>query len=211
MKKDKIVKLFEILKNNNPNPKTELNYTNSFTLLVAVVLSAQSTDKGVNRVTDSLFKIVTTPEDILSLGLEKLESLINTIGLYKTKAKNLVRLSKILVERYNSAIPSTLEDLESLPGVGRKTANVVLNVAFDQETIPVDTHVFRVSNRTGLAKGKTPLEVEEKLKKCIPKPFKKFAHHWLILHGRYICTARKPACERCPINELCAYDQKIFS
>lgn len=200
-----INELFRRLHSANPKPETELFYTNPYTLLVAVVLSAQMTDKGVNKVTTELFKIADVPEKMVQLGEEQLTEYLKTINLYKTKAKNVIALSRILLERYNGQVPSELEALESLPGVGRKTANVILNVAFGKETIAVDTHIFRVANRTGLAVGKTPLEVEKTLEKVVPKEFRLHAHHWLILHGRYICVAKNPKCEICPITDLCQY------
>lgn len=200
--------LFETLAQNNPEPQTELEYTNPYTLLVAVVLSAQATDLGVNKATKHLFQHVQTPQDMIDLGLEGLTKFIKTIGLYNSKAKNIVALSKILAEKYNSKVPDRREDLESLPGVGRKTANVVLNVVFGQPTIAVDTHIFRVANRTGLASGKTPLDVELQLERIIPNRFREHAHHWLILHGRYVCKARKPNCPQCIIREFCEYTDK---
>ena len=192
----------------NPEPKTELDYLNPFTLLVAVVLSAQATDAGVNKATPALFKAADTPEKMVALGVEGIESHIKTIGLYRGKAKNVFALSQLLIEKFNSRVPETHEALESLPGVGRKTANVVLNVAYGQPTIAVDTHLFRVSNRTGLAPGKTPLEVEEKLLKVVPEKYLLHAHHWLILHGRYICKARVPECYHCIIAEWCRFEPK---
>lgn len=197
--------LFERLRVSNPNPETELKYVGPYTLLVAVVLSAQATDKGVNKATEELFKVVDTPEKMIELGEEKLRDHIKTIGLFKTKAKNIINLSKKLVSEFNGVIPADRDLLETLPGVGRKTANVVLNVVFGMNTIAVDTHIFRVSNRTGLAPGKTPLDVEKELERIVPAEYRFYAHHWLILHGRYICTARKPKCEICPISDLCDY------
>lgn len=205
----KITELFERLQKLNPTPKGELNYTNPYTLLVAVVLSAQATDVGVNKATQALFQVVDTPEKMVNLGVEKLKQYIKTIGLYNSKAKNIIALSKQLLCQHGGQVPDTREELEDLPGVGRKTANVVLNIVFGHPTIAVDTHLFRVSNRTGLATGKTPLEVEEKLLKRIPLIFRQHAHHWLILHGRYICKARSPLCPQCPLNDLCLY-QKQF-
>jgi endonuclease-3 len=190
----------------NPNPTTELEYGSPFELLVAVVLSAQATDKSVNLATRKLFPA--TPEKIARLGVEGLEPLIKTIGLYRTKAKNVVALSKLIIEKHRGAVPQDREALEALPGVGRKTANVVLNTAFGEPTVAVDTHIFRVSNRTGLAPGKDPLEVEEKLLKFTPPEYLKNAHHWLILHGRYVCLARKPGCPQCLIRELCEFRPK---
>jgi endonuclease-3 len=197
--------LFKRLQKLNPKPETELLYTNPYTLLVAVVLSAQATDKGVNKATAELFKIADTPEKMVNLGEERLLDYLKTLNLYKTKTRNVIGLSRILLERYKGQIPEDREALESLPGVGRKTANVVLNVAFGKETIAVDTHIFRVANRTGLGTGKTPLDVEKILERIIPKEFRLHAHHWLILHGRYICTAKNPKCEVCPISDLCQY------
>jgi endonuclease III len=209
MNKQDIDRFFEILSALNPEPKTELNYTNAYTLLIAVVMSAQSTDVGVNKATDLLFKQVQTPADMVALGEEALKQHIKTIGLFNTKAKNVFKLSEILVEKYQGAVPNDRAALESLPGVGRKTANVVLNTIFKEPVIAVDTHIFRIANRIGLAKGKTPLEVEEKLSKRIPTKWMLHAHHWLILHGRYICTAAKPKCGVCPVYDLCDYKQKV--
>ncbi|MBX9805452.1 MAG: endonuclease III [Alphaproteobacteria bacterium] len=200
--------LFARLATQNPNPQTELAYTNSYTLLVAVMLSAQSTDTGVNKATKDLFPVADTPQKMLGLGLDGLVSHIKTIGLYPTKAKNIIAMSQILINRFEGQIPRSREDLESLPGVGRKTANVVLNVAFQEPTIPVDTHIFRVANRLKLACGKTPLEVEKGLEKAIPEKFRVHAHHWLILHGRYVCKARVPQCPTCVLNDLCPYEPK---
>ncbi len=202
--------LFERLKSINPNPETELKYLNPYTLLIAVVLSAQATDKGVNKATEPLFKVVDTPEKMIELGEENLKDYIKTIGLYKTKAKNIINLSKKLVSEFKGVIPADRELLETLPGVGRKTANVVLNVVFGMNTIAVDTHIFRVSNRTGLASGKTPLDVEKELERVVPTEYRFYAHHWLILHGRYICTARAPKCEMCPISDLCDYYESLI-
>ena len=198
------------LKKSNPNPKGELNYVNSYTLLVAVVLSAQATDISVNKATKTLFKIAKTPEQMLDLGEANLKNLIKTIGLYNSKAKNIINLSFMLKTKYNSIIPQDRETLQQLPGVGRKTANVVLNMAFGQPTIAVDTHVFRIANRTGLAEGKTPLEVEKRLEKITPNKFKHHAHHWLILHGRYVCKARKPNCPNCVVRECCNFRDKTI-
>ncbi len=192
----------------NPEPKTELDYINPFTLLVAVVLSAQATDAGVNKATPKLFAAADTPEKMVKLGVEGIEDLIKTIGLFRSKAKNVFALSQILIDRFSSRVPETREALESLPGVGRKTANVVLNVAYGQPTIAVDTHLFRVGNRTGLAPGKTPLEVEEQLLKIVPEKYLLHAHHWLILHGRYVCKARVPECYHCIIAEWCRFEPK---
>lgn len=206
--KSQIDKIFSILAKQNPEPKTELQYTNNYTLLVAVVLSAQSTDVGVNKATKKLFAIADTPKKMLALGEENLKKYINTIGLYNNKAKNIIALSKILIEKHNSIVPEDLEILQSLPGVGRKTANVVLNCAFGHPTIAVDTHVFRVSNRIGIADEKDVLKTEIALLKNIPKKWQNHAHHWLILHGRYICTAKKPKCEICPIKKYCKFYSK---
>jgi len=192
----------------NPEPKGELQHINAFTLLVAVVLSAQATDAGVNKATPALFALADTPAKMAALGEAKVRDLIKTIGLYRTKAKNVVALSQILVEQHGGQVPHTREALEALPGVGRKTANVVLNIAFGEPTIAVDTHIFRVGNRTGLAPGKTPLEVEMKLERVVPAQYKRHAHHWLILHGRYTCVARKPLCEKCIIADLCQWPGK---
>lgn len=202
---DEVFRRFEAV---TPEPKGELHSVNAYTLLVAVVLSAQATDAGVNRVTGELFKIADTPEIMLALGEEKIRDIIKSIGLYRNKAKNIIALSKILVERHGSKVPQSRDELQELPGVGRKTANVVMNSAFGAPTIAVDTHLFRVGNRTGLAPGRLPLEVEMNLEKSVPANFKRHAHHWLILHGRYVCKARKPECWRCLINDLCLYPQK---
>ena len=192
----------------NPEPRSELNYINPFTLLVAVVLSAQATDAGVNKATPALFKLADTPAKMAALGEDKVRELIKTIGLFRTKAKNVVELSRRLVAERGGEVPRSREALEALPGVGRKTANVVLNVAFGEPTIAVDTHIFRVANRTGLAPGKTPLDVEHQLEQVIPAPYKRHAHHWLILHGRYTCLARKPRCGLCLIADLCQWPEK---
>jgi endonuclease-3 len=208
MTPEKITEIFSRLAAQNPHPQTELIYTNSYTLLVAVILSAQATDTGVNKATKSLFAVVDSPQKMLDLGLEGLISHIKTVGLYPTKAKNIMGMSKILVNRFQGQIPSTREELETLPGVGRKTASVVLNVAFQEPTIPVDTHIFRVANRLQLAKGKTPLEVERGLERSIPQQFRVHSHHWLILHGRYVCKARVPLCPTCILNDLCPYEPK---
>ena len=192
----------------NPEPKGELDYVNPFTLLVAVVLSAQATDAGVNKATPGLFALADTPEKMVALGVAGIEDKIKTIGLFRGKAKNVFALSQILIEKFNSEVPADREALETLPGVGRKTANVVLNIAFRQPTIAVDTHLFRVANRTGLAPGKTPLEVELGLLKLVPDQYMLHAHHWLILHGRYVCKARKPECWRCVIREWCRFEPK---
>jgi len=200
--------IFLRLKKNNPRPTTELKYRNVFQLLVAVVLSAQATDKSVNSATLSLFKLVKKPKDILDLGEPGLKEFIRTIGLYNTKAKNILKTSKALQEKHAGKVPRTRAELESLPGVGRKTANVILNTAFGEPTIAVDTHIFRVANRTGIAPGKNVLEVEKRLIKFVPDEFKHDAHHWLILHGRYVCVARKPKCPDCVIADLCEYKHK---
>ena len=200
--------IFARLRAQNPEPKTELAYATPFELLVAVVLSAQATDKSVNLATARLYPKANTPRKLVALGEEGLAEFIRTIGLYRTKAKNVIALSKLLLEHHGGEVPASREALEALPGVGRKTANVVLNVAFGQPTIAVDTHIFRVSNRTGLAPGKDPLEVEEKLLKFTPEEFKQHAHHWLILHGRYVCIARKPGCPECVIRDLCEFRPK---
>ncbi|WP_374301216.1 endonuclease III [Ferrovibrio sp.] len=208
MKPQQATEFFTRLAKQNPEPKTELNYVNAYTLLVAVVLSAQATDAGVNKATKALFEKVTTPAQMLKLGEAGLKQHIKTIGLFNAKAKNVIALSKILVEQHDSQVPRDRDALQALPGVGRKTANVVLNVLWGEPTIAVDTHIFRVANRTGLAKGKTPLAVELALEKAVPKPFVQHAHHWLILHGRYICKARKPDCWRCIVADLCAFKPK---
>ncbi|MBI1364649.1 MAG: endonuclease III [Alphaproteobacteria bacterium] len=200
--------IFRRLRQANPAPKTELQYKNPFTLLVAVVLSAQATDAGVNKATPALFKVADTPAKMAALGEEKLGNYVKTIGLWRNKTKNIIALSKLLVEKFGGEVPQTREELESLPGVGRKSANVVLNVCFGQPSIAVDTHIFRVSNRTGLAPGKTPLEVELGLEKVIPEEYLRHAHHWLILHGRYTCLARAPKCPQCPIADICLYKDK---
>jgi len=203
-----VEEFFARLKNHTPDPKTELQYVNPYTLLVAVVMSAQATDKGVNKATAPLFKTVKTPEQMVALGEEKLADAIKTIGLYRGKARNVIALSKLLIENHGGKVPKDREALEALPGVGRKTANVVLNVAFGEPTIAVDTHIFRVSNRTNLAPGKNVEEVEEKLEKVVPDAYKLHAHHWLILHGRYTCVARKPLCPTCVVSDLCRFKDK---
>ncbi len=208
MSSTQIDRFFSILQNSNPNPKTELRYTNVFTLLVAVVLSAQATDVGVNKATEKLFAIADTPQKILAMGEKTLKSYINSIGLYNAKAKNIIALSQMLIDEFSGVVPSAREDLEKLPGVGRKTANVILNVFFGMPTLAVDTHIFRVSNRTGLAPGKNPLAVELNLEKRVPEKFKRHAHHWIILHGRYVCKARKPLCNACPVRDFCRYPDK---
>jgi endonuclease III len=208
MKKENIEKLFKVLSADNPAPATELTYSSPFTLLVAVVLSAQATDVGVNKATPALFDAADTAEKMAALGEDTIRDLIKTIGLYRNKAKNVAKLSQILAAEYGGQVPHDREALEALPGVGRKTANVVLNEAFGEPTIAVDTHIFRVSNRTGLAPGKTPLAVEQKLLKAVPDKWKRYAHHWLLLHGRYICKARKPDCEACPVIDICSFKGK---
>lgn len=208
MKKADIFAFFERLAAANPHPETELESVNDYTLLVAVVLSAQATDAGVNRATRRLFAEVDTPEQMVALGEEGLKQHIKTIGLFNSKAKNVIALSEALIAQHGSQVPEDRDALEKLPGVGRKTANVVMNVAFGHETFAVDTHLFRLGNRTGLARGKTPLAVEKKLEKAVPQPFRLHAHHWLILHGRYICKARTPECWRCPVVDLCAFKPK---
>lgn len=200
--------IFERFRKANPAPRTELDYRTPFELLVAVILSAQSTDKGVNKATARLFPVANTPAAIAALGVTGITPYIKTIGLFNSKAKNIVATSKALLERHGGDVPRSREALEALPGVGRKTANVVMNTAFGEAVMPVDTHIFRVANRTGLAPGKTVREVEDKLMKFVPPEFLKNAHHWLILHGRYVCTARKPACPRCIIVDLCEYRHK---
>ena len=206
-----IADFFSRLKASNPDPRSELEFKNPFTLLVAVVLSAQATDKSVNKATEPLFVHVDTPEKMIAFGEERLRDAIRTIGLFRTKAKNVTALSRALVAEHGGQVPRDREALEKLPGVGRKTANVVLNVAFGEPTIAVDTHIFRVGNRTGLAPGKTPREVEEGLEKIVPERFKLHAHHWLILHGRYICLARKPRCPDCVVADLCRFKEKTKS
>jgi endonuclease-3 len=208
MKREKIVELFRRLRELDPHPTTELDYTTPFELLVSVILSAQATDVGVNKATRKLYPVANTPQAILALGEEGLKRYISTIGLYNAKAKNVIATCRILVEHYDSEVPRSREALEALPGVGRKTANVVLNTAFGEPTIAVDTHIFRVANRTGLAPGANVRVVEDKLNKVVPEEFRKDAHHWLILHGRYVCKARKPECPSCAINDLCAYRHK---
>lgn len=209
MKKADIHEFFARLEADNPNPESELEYTNDYTLLVAVVLSAQATDKGVNKATKALWPIADTPEKMVRLGVGGLKDHIKTIGLFNAKADNVIKLSQMLISQHNSEVPNTREALEALPGVGRKTANVVLNVAFGEPTMAVDTHIFRLGNRTGLAPGKTPLAVEKGLLKVIPKEFSRHAHHWLILHGRYVCKARKPDCGACKVRDLCSYEVKL--
>jgi len=211
MKPAAVQEFFRRLSAANPEPRSELEYVNPYTLLVAVVLSAQATDIGVNKATGPLFAQVDTPQAMVDLGEERLRGFIKTIGLFNTKAKNVIRLSELLIERHGGEVPRDRAALEELPGVGRKTANVVLNVAFGEETIAVDTHIFRIGNRTGLAPGKTPDAVEAKLLKVVPKLYRRHAHHWLILHGRYVCKARKPDCPVCSLADLCGFKDKIIA
>ena len=208
MNKADVVEFFSRLAADNPHPETELESGNPYQLLVAVVLSAQATDVGVNKATRKLFQDVHTPAQMVALGEDKLKEHIKTIGLFNTKAKNVIALSEQLIADHQGEVPDDRDELETLPGVGRKTANVVMNVAFGAETFAVDTHIFRVGNRTGLARGKTPLAVELKLEKAVPQPFRLHAHHWLILHGRYVCKARTPECWRCVVADLCAFKPK---
>jgi endonuclease-3 len=208
MNKQQVVEFFSRLAADNPHPETELESGNPYQLLVAVVLSAQATDVGVNKATRKLFQEVHTPAQMVALGENKLKEHIKTIGLFNTKAKNVIALSEQLIAEHGGQVPADRDELEKLPGVGRKTANVVMNVAFGAETFAVDTHIFRVGNRTGLARGKTPLAVELKLEKAVPQPFRLHAHHWLILHGRYVCKARTPECWRCVVADLCAFKPK---
>jgi endonuclease-3 len=211
MKKHDIFEFYRRLAENNPDPVTELNYGNVYQLLVAVTLSAQSTDVGVNKATRALFEQVKTPQQMLDLGEEGLKEHIKTIGLYNSKTNNVIAMAHLLMRDFNGEVPADRDTLTTLPGVGRKTANVVMNSAYGAETFAVDTHIFRVGNRTGLAPGKTPLAVEKKLEKHTPAPFRVNAHHWLILHGRYICKARTPECWRCPVSDLCRYKNKTLS
>ena len=208
--KAEIFEFFRLLAEDNPDPQTELEFGNDYQLVIAVALSAQATDVGVNKATKKLFAEVQTPQQMLELGEDGLKEHIKTIGLFNSKAKNVIALSQLLVDEYGGEVPDTREDLVRLPGVGRKTANVVLNCWFGQETFAVDTHILRVGNRTGLAKGKTPEQVEAKLEKRVPQPFRLGAHHWLILHGRYVCKARTPECWRCPVVDLCSYRKKVL-
>ena len=208
MKKADVIAFYARLAEADPHPETELEFVNPYTLVVAVALSAQATDIGVNKATRALFREVDTPAKMVALGLDELKRHIKTIGLFNTKAKNVIALSQMLIDDYGGKVPNDRDALERLPGVGRKTANVVLNVAFGAETFAVDTHIFRVGNRTGLARGKTPLAVELKLDKATPQPFRLHAHHWLILHGRYVCKARTPECWRCIVSDLCAFKPK---
>lgn len=210
MTKDQIFEFFRRLADDNPEPETELEYGNAYQLVVAVALSAQATDIGVNKATRKLFAEVTTPEQMVALGEDGLKEHIKTIGLFNSKAKNVILLSQRLIDHYGSEVPNDRDELVTLPGVGRKTANVVLNCWFKQETFAVDTHILRMGNRTGLAKGKTPEAVEAKLEKRVPQPFRLHAHHWLILHGRYICKARTPECWRCQLSDLCSFRKKVM-
>jgi endonuclease-3 len=210
MTREQVFEFFRRLAEANPSPTTELDYVNPYTLLVAVVLSAQATDSSVNIATKPLFEGIKTPKQMVDLGEDELREAIKTIGLFNTKAKNVIALSKALIDRHGGKVPTTREELQALPGVGRKTANVVLNTAFGEETFAVDTHVFRVCNRTGLAPGKSVDDVEAKLEKIVPQPFRRDAHHWLILHGRYTCKARLPECWRCPVIDLCRYRPKTL-
>lgn len=206
--REKRTEIFSRLRASNPEPTTELQYATPFELLIAVILSAQATDVGVNKATARLFPAANTPRDILDLGLSGLKEHIRSIGLYNSKAENIIKTCRILIDAHDGEVPRNREDLEALPGVGRKTANVILNTAFGEPTIAVDTHIFRVSNRTGIAKGKTPLEVEKRLLRLVPEEFRQDAHHWLILHGRYVCKARKPDCPSCEIADLCEFRDK---
>jgi endonuclease-3 len=208
MNREKRIAIYSRLRELDPNPDTELHYQTPFELLVSVILSAQATDVGVNKATDKLYPVANTPQAILDLGVDGLKEYIKTIGLFNNKAENIIRTCRILLDEHGGEVPTTREELEKLPGVGRKTANVILNTAFGEPTIAVDTHIFRVANRTGIAKGKNPLEVEKRLVRLTPDEFRKDAHHWLILHGRYICKARKPLCGECPIVEWCEYRHK---
>jgi len=208
MNREKRTAIFTTLRERMPAPTTELDYASPFELLIAVILSAQATDVSVNKATNRLYPVANTPESILALGVGGLKPFIKTIGLYNSKAENIIKTCRILVDRHDSQVPRTRAELEALPGVGRKTANVILNTAFGEPTIAVDTHIFRVCNRTGIARGKTPLEVEKRLVKLTPDEFRKDAHHWLILHGRYVCKARKPLCGECPIVAWCEFTRK---
>lgn len=208
MNKAKRTEIFSRLREANPNPTTELNFSSPFELLIAVILSAQATDVGVNKATDKLYPVANTPEAIQALGVDGLKSYIKTIGLFNSKAENVIKTCRILIEKHNSIVPDNRDDLEALPGVGRKTANVVLNTAFGQLAMAVDTHIFRVSNRTGIAPGKNVVDVEHRLMRLVPTEFLQDAHHWLILHGRYTCIARKPRCGACIIEDLCEFKQK---
>jgi len=208
MNRDKRIQIFELLKNDNPRPKTELRHRSPFELLISVILSAQATDVSVNKVTTKLYPVANTARAIHDLGIDGLKEYIRTIGLYNTKAENIIKTCAILINEYGGQVPATRAELEALPGVGRKTANVVLNTAFGKPTIAVDTHIFRIANRTGIAKGKTVREVEDRLLRLVPDQYKQDAHHWLILHGRYTCIARKPRCGSCIIHDLCEYRAK---
>ena len=208
MNREKRTQIYQVLRDGNPHPDTELEYDSPFELLISVILSAQATDVSVNKATSKLYPVANTPQAIFNLGVAGLTPYIRTIGLFNSKAKNIIKTCRILLDEYDGEVPRTREALEALPGVGRKTANVILNTAFGEPTIAVDTHIFRVSNRTGLAKGKSPLEVEKRLVRLTPDEFKKDAHHWLILHGRYVCKARKPLCPECTIVEWCEYRKK---
>lgn len=211
MNTEKRTAIYSTLRERMPAPTTELNYEDPFELLIAVILSAQATDISVNKATDKLYPVARTPAAILALGVEGLKPYIRTIGLYNSKAENIIKTCRLLIEKHSGEVPRSREDLEALPGVGRKTANVILNTAFGEPTIAVDTHIFRVANRTGLAKGKTPLEVERRLTRMTPEEFKQDAHHWLILHGRYVCKARTPLCKECSIIEWCEYKKKVLA
>ena len=211
MNTEKRIAIYSTLRAEMPAPTTELHYKSPFELLIAVILSAQATDISVNKATDKLYPVAHTPESILALGVTGLKPYIRTIGLFNSKAENIIKTCRMLIEKHDSEVPRTRDELEALAGVGRKTANVILNTAFGEPTIAVDTHIFRVSNRTGLAKGKTPLEVEKRLTKMTPDEFKLDAHHWLILHGRYVCKARTPLCGECSIVEWCEYKKKVFA
>lgn len=208
MNENKRSQIFQRFKQHNPNPQTELNYSNTFELLIAVVLSAQATDISVNKVTEKLFPVANTPETILALGVKGLKKYIRTIGLFNTKAEHIIKTCRLLIDEYSSQVPDSRKDLEHLPGIGRKTANVILNTAFGQPAIAVDTHVFRVSNRTGIARGENVRVIEEQLMRYVPDEYKQVAHHWLILHGRYTCIARKPKCNNCIIYDLCEFKYK---
>lgn len=208
MNKDKRTAIYAKLRDLNPSPETELHYNSPFELLISVILSAQATDVGVNKATDKLYPVANSPQAIYDLGVDGLKHYIRTIGLFNSKAANIIKTCRILLDQFNGEVPRTRDELESLPGVGRKTANVILNTAFGEPTIAVDTHIFRVANRTGLAKGKTPLEVETRLTRLTPEEFMQDAHHWIILHGRYVCKARKPLCMQCPIIDWCEYRNK---
>ena len=210
MNRDKRSRIFATLRQLDPQPTTELGYQTPFELLIAVILSAQATDVSVNKATAMLYPVANTPEAILALGVNGLKPFIRTIGLYNSKAENIIKTCRLLIERHAAAVPRTRAELEALPGVGRKTANVILNTAFGEPTIAVDTHIFRVANRTGLARGKTPLEVEKRLLRLTPEEFRQNAHHWLILHGRYVCKARKPLCASCAVESWCEYTRKDF-